>query len=155
MVFFMPYLHYETDVARLHQHYIVKNVDTQAEEDDEFTDQEIRKLRCNVDEKLIRKYLRSPSPLHLRRTLDQSYYYTLPNTLIRDRDQVVLRYVKKELPTVEISPPVLMVDQCWLWVLGGKSSPSHRLQSRIDRNSRYRHHLFPRLLERREYPETE
>jgi len=122
MVFFMPYLHWESDVARLHTYYIMENVDAQRAEDSQYTDEELLKLRCNADEKLLRKYLWNSSPLHVRRTLDQAYYYTLPNTLIRDRDQVVLRYVKNH-PGGELSPPVLMVDQCWLWVLGGTSFP--------------------------------
>jgi hypothetical protein len=120
MVFFMPYIHYETDLACLRQHYIVKHVHNQSAENDLFTEEELRKLDCDVDEKIIRKYLNNPKPIHLRRTLDQSYYYTLEDTLLRDRDQVVSRYVEKELPVGDISPPVLMVDQCWLWVIGGE-----------------------------------
>jgi hypothetical protein len=55
--------------------------------------------------------------------LDQAYYYALPNTLTRDRNQVALRYIKARLLGRELSPPVLMVGQCWLWVLGGTSFP--------------------------------
>lgn len=55
--------------------------------------------------------------------MDQAYYYTLPNTLTRDRSQVALRHIKARLLGRELSPPVLMVDQCWLWVLGGTSFP--------------------------------
>ncbi|KAG9232578.1 hypothetical protein BJ875DRAFT_485935 [Amylocarpus encephaloides] len=118
LVFFMPYVHWESDIARLHTYYIMKNVDAQTEDGEQYTDDELVKLRCNVDEKLLRKYLRSSSPLHVRRTLDQACYYTLPDTLIRDRDQVVLRYTRKYVPAGKLTPPVLMVDQCWLWVLG-------------------------------------
>lgn len=123
MVLFMPYLHWESDVARLHTYYIMENVDTQTEDGSQYTDEELLKFRYNVDEKLLRKYLWNSSPLHVRRPLVQAYYYRLPNTLIRDRDQVVLRYIKAYLPGGELSPPVLMVDQCWLWVLGGTSFP--------------------------------
>ncbi|KAG4431028.1 hypothetical protein IFR05_013486 [Cadophora sp. M221] len=117
MVFFMPYLHWETDIARLQTHHIAQHTDRQAMLSSSFTDEELSEMPCNVDEKLLRKYLNSPSPLHVRRTLDQAYYYTLRNTRKRDRDQVVMRYVKNRTQN-DSSPPVLMVDQCWLWVLG-------------------------------------
>jgi hypothetical protein len=121
IVFFMPYLHWESDVARLHTSYIMTDVEAQAVDGSQYTDEELLKLPCNVDEKLLRKYLRNSSPLHVRRTLDQAYYYTLQDTLVRDRDQVVLRYIKEHPPIGEINPPVLMVDQCWLWAIGGMS----------------------------------
>jgi hypothetical protein len=41
-----------------------------------------------ADEKLIEKHLTRKPPLHPRRTLDQSYYWTLKDTCSRDRDQV-------------------------------------------------------------------
>jgi hypothetical protein len=44
-----------------------------------------------TDEKLIETYLMATPPLHPRRTLDQSYYWTLKDTRKRDRDQVVYR----------------------------------------------------------------
>lgn len=43
------------------------------------------------DQIFIEKYLNADPPLHPRRTLDQAYYWTLNNTEIRDRDQVVYR----------------------------------------------------------------
>ncbi|KAF4911836.1 hypothetical protein CGCVW01_v011308 [Colletotrichum viniferum] len=43
------------------------------------------------DEQLLKKYLHHDPPLHPRRTLDQSYYWTLKTTKARDRDQVVYR----------------------------------------------------------------
>lgn len=121
MVFFMPFLHWETDVARLHTHYIIDDIDTQLVDPNttNLTDEEIGRLPCDVEEKLLRKYLHSSSPLHIRRTLDQAYYSTLSNTLFRDRDQVVSRSTRNEYYTTMASPPVLMVDQCWLWVIGG------------------------------------
>ncbi|CAG8971846.1 hypothetical protein HYALB_00001957 [Hymenoscyphus albidus] len=76
MAFFMPYLHWETDVARLHTHYIINDVDTQLSNPNisNLTDEEIARLPCDIEEKLLRKYLHHPSPLHIRRTLDQAYY---------------------------------------------------------------------------------
>jgi hypothetical protein len=43
------------------------------------------------DQELLRKDLHKKPPLHPRRTLDQSYYWTLRSTKKRDRDQVVYR----------------------------------------------------------------
>ncbi|KAF6833635.1 ankyrin repeat protein [Colletotrichum musicola] len=43
------------------------------------------------DRKLLEEYLHKDPPLHPRRTLDQSYYWTLKTTKARDRDQVVYR----------------------------------------------------------------
>jgi hypothetical protein len=43
---------------------------------------------------------------HPRRTLDQYYYSCLPDTSLRDRDQIINHR----------TPHVLMVDQLWLWV---------------------------------------
>lgn len=44
-----------------------------------------------ADERLLRDYLNEKPPLHVRRTLDQSYFWTLQDTVSRDRDQVVYR----------------------------------------------------------------
>ncbi|KAK0634314.1 hypothetical protein B0T17DRAFT_473559, partial [Bombardia bombarda] len=43
------------------------------------------------DQKMLEKYLYNDPPLHLRRTLDQSFYRTLKTTKSRDRDQTVYR----------------------------------------------------------------
>lgn len=43
------------------------------------------------DQQMLEKYLYNDPPLHPRRTLDQSYYWTLQSTRDRDRDQVVYR----------------------------------------------------------------
>lgn len=95
-----------------------------------------------TDEKIIGQYLMNSSPLHPRRTLDQSYYWTLRDTRSRDRDQVVYRGTapspkllhhdcpkkftkreKKEKPCVQCHENskkvarVVMVDQLWMWIL--------------------------------------
>jgi hypothetical protein len=44
-----------------------------------------------ADERLLRDFLHEEPPLHVRRTLDQSYFWTLQDTSSRDRDQVVYR----------------------------------------------------------------
>ena len=77
----------------------------------------LSKLENDREKKLMSAYLKDGHPLHVRRTLDQSYYYMLESTRLRDKDQVVWRYAKK----IEIEKPaVMMVDQLWLWTLGGK-----------------------------------
>jgi hypothetical protein len=81
-------------------------------------------LRCCYDsakdgdrEKLLLDaYMEDRHPLHIRRTLDQSYYYMLKNTRARDGDQVVSRYGVK---MGRKQPVVMMVDQLWLWILEG------------------------------------
>lgn len=46
------------------------------------------------DQRMLEKYLFHDPPLHPRRTLDQSYYWTLRTTRARDRDQVIYRDTK-------------------------------------------------------------
>jgi len=57
--------------------------------------------------------------IHASQTLDQFYYHSLANTDLRDRDQVVTRYIEgtrnKNLWGSELT--VLRVDQLWLWVV--------------------------------------
>lgn len=43
------------------------------------------------DKRLLENFLHKDPPYHPRRTLDQSYYWTLKTTKARDRDQVVYR----------------------------------------------------------------
>ena len=78
---------------------------------------QIAAAQTDHDEKLLRAYLLGELPVHIRRTLDQSYYYTLNNTEARDRDQVVYRYTEKHLSPKD--PSLLMVDQLWMWVVNG------------------------------------
>jgi hypothetical protein len=69
-----------------------------------------------ADERLIREHLHSSPPLHMRRTLDQFYYWTVEDTSLRDQDQVVCRGTRsKDDP--EATTRVVMVDQLWLWIL--------------------------------------
>lgn len=97
----MPFLHYETHDRRLSM------------------SETIRKARRGVppprnasqDELLIYAYI---NQLHPRRTLDQFLYHGIDTTQ-RDNDQVVWRYCKKH----RFEPKVFMVDQLWLWILGG------------------------------------
>ncbi|RYP79936.1 hypothetical protein DL769_002695 [Monosporascus sp. CRB-8-3] len=93
----------------------------------------------DTEERLITKYLNERSPLHPRRTLDQSYYGALKSTGTRDRDQVVYRATKPtshdcaenlegEYGKCRVCqddsrkvPRLIMVDQLWLWILDEKT----------------------------------
>lgn len=70
------------------------------------------------DMRLIDLYATKPGDkhsLHMRRTLDQSFYHTLDSTFARNKDQVVTRYGRREKRK---QPVVMMVDQLWLWCIG-------------------------------------
>ena len=96
------------------------------------------------EEQLLKECLHHDPPFHPRRTLDQSYYWTLKTTKKRDRDQVVYRStapkeqdrhsgnhpVKMEKSCKDCHdysrkiPRVIMVDQLWLWILEGSAYQS-------------------------------
>ena len=67
-----------------------------------------------ADERLLRDHLHEKPPLHIRRTLDQSYFWTLEDTTSRDKDQVVYRGTRGG---TNWNARVVMVDQLWLWIL--------------------------------------
>jgi hypothetical protein len=69
-----------------------------------------------ADEMLIRQHLYADPPLHIRRTLEQYYYWTTEDTGPRDRKQVVYRGTRLRRDP-EALPRVIMVDQLWLWIL--------------------------------------
>ena len=70
-----------------------------------------------ADERLLRDNLHQDPPMHIRRTLDQSYFLTLDDTGARDRDQVVYRETKAGRSFHMRNTRVVMVDQLWLWIL--------------------------------------
>lgn len=78
-------------------------------------------MDMELDERLVRHGLlsrdtkaKSTEPLlHIRRTLDQSYFLNLKDTSQRDKDQVVYRATKWQGNLAR----VVMVDQLWLWIL--------------------------------------
>jgi hypothetical protein len=86
-------------------------------------------MEIEPDVRMLRDYLYSKTPLHPRRTLDQSYYWNLPDTNMRDEDQVVY-YETKYGTNIFRTPRVLMVDQLWLYILDDRK---HSLEF----NSRY------------------
>jgi hypothetical protein len=73
--------------------------------------------RLTRDQKLLKAYLTDEHPLHIRRTLDQYYYYTATDTTMRGEDQVLGYYQNKN----NLQPKILtMVDQLWPCVLKGE-----------------------------------
>jgi hypothetical protein len=78
------------------------------------------------EEKLVRVYLHHSPPLHVRRTLDQYYYYMLEDTRERDADQVVTRWARKH---GKPHHNILMVDQLWIWVIKGSGGQPDRVVS--------------------------
>ncbi|KAK4210243.1 hypothetical protein QBC37DRAFT_292866 [Rhypophila decipiens] len=69
-----------------------------------------------ADWRLIGDHLYTESPLHIRRTLEQYYYWTAEDTTQRDRQQVVYRGTWMHNDP-EAIPRVVMVDQLWLYIL--------------------------------------
>lgn len=97
----MPFLHYETHDRRLSMSETIRNARRDVP----------RPRNASRDELLVHAYI---DQLHPRRTLDQFLYHGIDTTQ-RDNDQVVWRYCEKH----HFEPKVFMVDQLWLWVLGG------------------------------------
>jgi hypothetical protein len=138
----MPYLHWETDSMRAKMRLVIDDA-TEPHTRTLLHGTKIADLklsrwgrmvvpRCimkrrrdllamadaDADERLLRKHLGSERPVHIRRTLDQSYYWTLKDTQRRDRDQVVYRATNRP-DQVPRTPRIVMVDQLWLWILDG------------------------------------
>lgn len=139
----MPYLHWETDEAREKMRLVINDVlepNTYTLKGRKISDLKLstfgqtlvcyltsqaRKqhaLSADAYENLLRKHVLGDRPVHVRRTLDQSYYWTLKGTQIRDRDQVVYRATNEPTSNPRY-PRVVMVDQLWLWVLDGGKIP--------------------------------
>lgn len=110
---FMPYLHFESTRRRQEMQQAIKRAEI------------LRSPPCpylgkasTYDEMLIRAHLAtSTASLHVRRTLDQSFYHNI-DTESRDEDQVVYRYQLKDRAKEEVDPKIVMVDQLWMWILG-------------------------------------
>lgn len=112
---FMPYLHFESTRRRKEMQEAIKLAEMHKSQGHPFLH---RATTC--DEMLIRAHLNSSTAsLHVRRTLDQSYFPNI-DTSIRDLDQVVFRYQLKgqKGEEDEVDPLVVMVDTLWLWILG-------------------------------------
>ncbi len=112
---FMPYLHFESSRRRQEMQEAIKRAET-------LRSPLSRKLgkASTFDEMLIRAHLATSTvSLHVRRTLDQSFYHNI-DTASRDQDQVVYRYQLKgkSQDDPDVDPKIVMVDQLWLWILG-------------------------------------
>jgi hypothetical protein len=89
-----------------------------------------KKHRRLARDGLLRSYLYPRNPgkcekcLHPTRTLEQYYYYALPDTQKRDRGQVIYCHQKEKREENGVGPTdqemeefqICMVDQLWLWV---------------------------------------
>ena len=133
---FMPYIHFETfkEMTEMTSSYVTSSLNPgsvplrpQPSQRVEEADPN-KNLRSEEEEALLkelalfRAYLdNSEQPLHIRRTLDQSFYHHV-DTKHRDTDQVIHRFQKEiqRCVDLDIEPKVLMVDQLWMWVIGKK-----------------------------------
>ena len=112
---FMPYLHFETDGRRQEMQEAIKRAEMTMQ-----TPKPRLMKASTYDEMMIRAHLATSTvSLHVRRTLDQSFYHNI-DTRSRDNDQVVYRYQlrSKEVDDSDFDPKVVMVDQLWMWILG-------------------------------------
>ena len=160
----MPYLHWETSLAHAHMTYVIEDIKNYeflktnpligsdwpgATGLPNLSMREITDLRCGVDETLLRNYLNRSSPVHIRRTLAQSYYTALANTSVKDQDQVVNRFARAKCCGTITEHPLLMVDQCWLWIIGGSQCICESIAAEEILTPTCRHglDLLPRTLE--------
>lgn len=110
-------------------------------------------MDMELDERLVKHHLLSRDTkakateplLHIRRTLDQSYFLHLKDTSQRDRDQVVYRATKTQGNLAR----VVMVDQLWLWILDDRmfafmpSSFEFSASKCLTMPFRYDHYVVP------------
>jgi hypothetical protein len=136
----MPYIHWELEDARKQMSRVIKDLITSNKEGPDnllkqFGREYFIELLKKNDKKekrstkhlaehglenhgtglLLEKFLFYDPPLHIRRTLDQFYYYMAEDTDVRDSDQVISRYSRRKFPGDSV--PIVMVDQLWLWVV--------------------------------------
>jgi hypothetical protein len=97
-----------------------------------------------ADGRLVEDHLFEESPLHMRRTLEQFYYWTAPDTTGRDKEQVVCRGTRTQNEDPDATARLVMVDQLWLWILDeSESSQSTHAGLQTLTLSRYRDILLP------------
>lgn len=75
-----------------------------------------------ADERLVKENLGSEAPIHIRRTLDQFYHWTMVDTADQDHDQVVCRGTHSSID-IRATSQLVMVDQLWMWILDESRSP--------------------------------
>ncbi|KAL6800158.1 hypothetical protein J3E68DRAFT_448523 [Trichoderma sp. SZMC 28012] len=140
VVLFMPYLHWdEEDAMKARAEYLAKRPSGATPSRDRvWPDTPEMNERSEREKMLMEKYLlsedssnsKSRHVLHIRRTLDQSLYHNLKDTIFRDADQTVHRYQKelnKKKPEKQQPMSVIMVDQLWMWILVGKSGKAEAI----------------------------
>jgi hypothetical protein len=133
MIFFMPYLHYESTSQRTKMYQTVKQVLQTA------TKVPLHPEKNTTDDNALWGYLRAKDmPLHIRRTLDQSYYDAvnsdeapklidpndpdgvddLKDVKARNEDQVTQRFMEAQPGFKDGDETLmLMVDQLWMVLL--------------------------------------
>ncbi|KAL7783153.1 hypothetical protein V8C43DRAFT_318548 [Trichoderma afarasin] len=141
VVLFMPYLHWdEEDAMKARTEYLSERSPGATPSNGRVWENMPKtELKSKREEMLINKYLlsddnsnsKSRHVLHVRRTLDQSLYHNLKDTIFRDADQTVHRYQrelnKKKKKEKEQPLTVIMVDQLWMWILVGPSGKAEAI----------------------------
>jgi hypothetical protein len=104
----MPYLHWESKPDYETMRALIKSKEVKGVVLPPTTGEQDRFL------KLLDK-----NRIQIRRSLDQSYYWSLTSTEKRDKEQVVDRYARNYAIKAgsHSHRPLLMVDQIWIWVL--------------------------------------
>jgi hypothetical protein len=118
----MPYLHWGMNQERV----MLKNtlqLGRSQDHDNSLTDATLLVYSDGHRyHELLKRYLHQHHPLHVRRTLDQFYYFSLEAREMdaRDKSQTFSDYFRNKHSANthgETNFPILMVDQLWLWVL--------------------------------------
>lgn len=119
----MPYLHWDYEVAmQKRSEYLAPKLSSSKKQPD-TEESVLQRQTLLIEQYLLPELNRDRKPrhlLHVRRTLDQSLYYNLKDTKIRDADQTVHRYqikLKQEKKSGNVPLTAIMVDQLWLWIL--------------------------------------
>jgi hypothetical protein len=146
----LPYLHWETNIRRAKMAGIIREETLRRTRNEKAS--KVRRLFDTVrkaiktklgdylfnvakvanaidiepNERQLRTGLYHDPPMHIRRTLDQSYFLTL-DTEARDRGQVVrLSTAGEDLYSFHSGQSrVIMVDQLWLWILDEREQAFH------------------------------
>ncbi|KAF2452604.1 hypothetical protein BDY21DRAFT_358573 [Lineolata rhizophorae] len=114
-VLFMPFLHWGTECVLEWRDKKIETIENSSANVADDCETELRRFYAEM----MANQLLSDKPLHIRRTLDQYYYTHIKKTRERDLDQVVAKYgpMAKE----KGHRPMIIVDQLWLWILGGNT----------------------------------
>lgn len=110
------------------------------------TEAEERLLKHGLDPQGIDTENSREPALHIRRTLDQSYFLNLDDTTRRDRDQVVYRATRLPWHVPGNLTRVVMVDQLWMWILDDCKLIPSCISSKLTDKYRYYHHCISKAL---------